>query len=71
MVLLLYTIVAVKSKGSKEKKKPHSGEVDTKSYPQRKLQRIENNNGGITDSQFEKGQVMEGDCYTFLVCQVY
>ena len=33
MVLLLYTIVAVKSKGSKEKKKPHSGEVDTKSYP--------------------------------------
>ena len=33
MVLLLYTIVAVKSKARKEKKKPHSGEVDTKSYP--------------------------------------
>ena len=33
IVLLLYIIVAVESKGLKEKKKPHSGEVDIKSYP--------------------------------------
>ena len=52
IVLLLYTIVAVESKGRKEKEKPHSGEMDMDN-PKRKLQRIENDNGGVTDSEFE------------------
>ena len=47
IVLLFYKIAAFKSKGRKEKKKPHSGEVNTKSYPKRKLQRIE------IDNEFE------------------
>ena len=52
--LLFYTIAAVETKGRKEKKKPHSGESDTKSYPKSKLQRIKNNKGSFTDNEFEK-----------------
>ena len=53
IVLLFYKIVAVESKGRKKKKKPHSGEVDNKSYPKRKLQRIEIDNGSVNDNEFE------------------
>ena len=53
IVLFFYRIVAVESKGRKKKKKPHSGEVDNKSYPKRKLQRIEIDNGNVSDNEFE------------------
>ena len=53
IVLLFYKIVLGASKVRKKKKKPHSGEVDTKSYPKRKLQRIEINNGNVTNNKFE------------------
>ena len=53
IVLLFYKTVAVESKGRKKKKKPHSWEVDTKSYLKRKLQRIEIDNGNVTDNEFE------------------
>ena len=58
--LLFYTIAAVENKGRKEKKKLHSGESDTKSYPKSKLQRIKNNKGSSTDNEFEKNQVTNG-----------
>ena len=53
IVLLFYKIAAVQSKRRKKRKKPHSGEVDNKSYPKRKLQRIEIDNGSVTDNEFE------------------
>ena len=53
IVLFFYRIAAVESKGRKKKKKPHSGEVDNKSYSKRKLQRIEIDNGNVSDNEFE------------------
>ena len=50
---MFYKIVAVESKGRKKKKKSHSGEVDNKSYPKRKLLRIEIHNENVTDNEFE------------------
>ena len=47
IVLLFYKIAAVGRKGRKKKKKLHSGEADTKSYPKRKLKRIEVDNKSV------------------------